>query len=50
MVNEKDSLILNLEDEIRRLRDENKKLEDTVKWMHDLIWQMVHERENQKQA
>ena len=49
MVNEKDSLILNLEDEVRRLRDENKKLEDTVKWMHDLIWQMVHERENQKQ-
>ena len=50
MVNEKDSLILNLEDEVRRLRDENKKLEDTVKWMYDLIWQMVHERENQKQA
>ena len=50
MVNEKDSLILNLEDEVRRLRDENKKLEDTVKWMHDLIWQMGRERENHKQA
>ncbi len=36
-----------LEQEIARLRDENKKLEDTVKWMHDLIWQMVREREDE---
>lgn len=48
MIDEKDTLILNLESEIRRLRDENKKLEDTVKWMHDLIWQMVKEREGEK--
>lgn len=48
MVDEKDTLICNLENEIRRLRDENRKLEDTVKWMHDLIWQMVKEREEQK--
>ena len=48
MIDEKDTLIQNLEGEIRRLRDENKKLEDTVKWMHDLIWQMVRERENEK--
>ena len=45
MVDEKDQLIYNLETEVRRLRDENKKLEDTVQWMHDLIWQMVRERE-----
>ena len=35
-----------LENEVHRLRDENKKLEDTVKWMHDLIWQLVKERED----
>lgn len=35
-----------LETEVARLRDENKKLEDTVKWMHDLIWQLVKERED----
>jgi len=45
MLDEKDTLICNLETEIRRLRDENKKLEETVQWMHDLIWQMVKERE-----
>lgn len=45
MNNEKDTLIYNLENEIRRLRDENKKLEETIEWMHDLIWQMVKERE-----
>jgi len=45
MMNEKDKLIHNLEAEVVRLRDENKKLEETVKWMHDLIWQMVKERE-----
>lgn len=45
MMSEKDKLIHNLEAEVVRLRDENKKLEDTVKWMHDLIWQMVKERE-----
>lgn len=48
MTDEKDILIYNLESEIRRLRDENKKLEETVNWMHDLIWQMVKEREEQK--
>ena len=41
MIDEKDQLISNLENEVRRLRDENKKLEETVQWMHDLIWQMV---------
>lgn len=35
-----------LENEIHHLRNENKKLEETVKWMHDLIWQMVKERED----
>ena len=50
MIDEKDTVIINLENEIRRLRDENKKLEDTVKWMHDLIWQMVKEREAKKEA
>jgi len=48
MMDEKDKLIYNLENEIRRLRDENKKLEETVQWMHDLIWQMVKEREESK--
>lgn len=48
MNNEKDTLIYNLENEIRRLRDENKKLEETIEWMHDLIWQMVKEREEQQ--
>ena len=37
--------IKKLENEIARLRDENNKLEETVKWMHDLIWQLVKERE-----
>lgn len=45
---EKDKAIYSLEQEISRLRDENKKLEDTVQWMHDLIWKMVREREEQK--
>lgn len=45
MIDEKDKLIHSLEAEVLRLRDENKKLEDTVQWMHDLIWQMVKERE-----
>ena len=36
MIDEKDQLISNLENEVRRLRDENKKLEETVQWMHDL--------------
>lgn len=45
-MDEKDKLIHNLEAEIIRLNDENKKLEETVQWMHDLIWQMVKEREN----
>ena len=48
MIDEKDQLISNLENEVRRLRDENKKLEETVQWMHDLIWQMVRERDEQK--
>lgn len=37
-----------LEEEIIQLRAENKKLSDTVQWMHDLIWQLVREREEQK--
>lgn len=37
-----------LEQEVARLRDENKKLEETVAWMHDLIWQLVKEREDEK--
>lgn len=45
---EKDKTIYALEQEIARLRDENKKLEETVQWMHDLIWKMVREREEQK--
>lgn len=45
MKDSKDQLISSLETEVRHLRDENKKLEDTVQWMHDLIWQMVRERE-----
>lgn len=45
---EKDKTIYSLEEEIARLRDENKKLEETVQWMHDLIWKMVREREEQK--
>ena len=48
MMDEKDKLITDLENEIRRLRDENKKLEETVEWMHGLIWQMVREREGMK--
>ena len=48
MIDEKDQLISDLENEIRRLRDENKKLEETVQWMHDLIWKMVRDREGQK--
>ena len=31
MIDEKDQLISNLENEVRRLRDENKKLEETVR-------------------
>lgn len=50
MIDEKDQLISDLENEIRRLRDENKKLEETVQWMHDLIWQMVKEREELKEG
>lgn len=45
---EKDKTIYSLEQEINRLLDENKKLEETVQWMHDLIWKMVREREEQK--
>lgn len=48
LINEWQKSIVVLEQEVARLRDENKKLEDTVKWMHDLIWQMVREREEEK--
>ena len=48
MIDEKDQLINNLENEVRRLRDENKKLEETVQWMHDLIWQMVEKEKNKR--
>lgn len=44
-MDEKDMMIHKLEAEIIRLSDANKKLEETVQWMHDLIWQMVKERE-----
>lgn len=50
MMDEKDKQIEVLKNELNRLRDENKKLEDTVQWMHDLIWQMVREREAGKEA
>ena len=46
IIDEWQKTIASLEQEIARLRDENKKLEDTVKWMHDLIWQLVKERED----
>ena len=49
MIDEKDQLISNLENEVRRLRDENKKLEETVQWIHDLIWQIdVYKRQVQE--
>lgn len=46
LISEWEKTIKALENEVHRLRDENKKLEDTVKWMHDLIWQLVKERED----
>ena len=46
LISEWEKSIKALENEVYRLRDENKKLEDTVKWMHDLIWQLVKERED----
>ena len=48
IIDEWQKTIASLEEEIARLRDENNKLEETVKWMHDLIWQMVREREDEK--
>ena len=48
IIGEWQKTIASLEQEIARLRDENNKLEETVKWMHDLIWQMVREREDEK--
>ena len=48
IIDEWQKTIASLEQEIARLRDENNKLEETVKWMHDLIWQMVREREDEK--
>ena len=46
LISEWEKSMKNLENEVARLRDENKKLEETVKWMHDLIWQLVKERED----
>ncbi|MBQ7796698.1 MAG: hypothetical protein IJ374_09095 [Lachnospiraceae bacterium] len=46
LISEWEKSIKVLENEVHRLRDENKKLEDTVKWMHDLIWELVKERED----
>ena len=46
IIGEWQKTIAALEQEIARLRDENNKLEETVKWMHDLIWQLVKERED----
>ena len=48
LISEWEKSIKVLEQEVARLRDENKKLEETVKWMHDLIWQLVKEREDEK--
>lgn len=48
IIGEWQKTIAALEQEIARLRDENNKLEETVKWMHDLIWQLVREREDEK--
>lgn len=48
LISEWEKSIKSLENEVLRLRDENKKLEETVKWMHDLIWQLVKEREDEK--
>lgn len=48
LISEWEKSIKVLENEVLRLRDENKKLEETVKWMHDLIWQLVKEREDEK--
>ena len=48
IIGEWQKTIASLEQEIARLRDENNKLEETVKWMHDLIWQLVREREDEK--
>ena len=47
IIGEWQKTIASLEQEIARLRDENNKLEETVKWMLDLIWQMVREREDE---
>ena len=47
IIGEWQKTIASLEQEIARLRDENNKLEETVKWMHDLIWHMVREREDE---
>ena len=47
IIGEWQKTIASLEQEIARLRDENNKLEETVKWMHDLIWQMVRECEDE---
>ena len=47
IIGEWQKTIASLEQEIARIRDENNKLEETVKWMHDLIWQMVREREDE---
>ncbi len=37
-----------LEQEVAELRAENRRLEHTIEWMHDLIWQMLKERESRK--
>ena len=46
LISEWEQSMKKLENEIARLRDENNKLEETVKWMHDLIWELVKERED----
>ena len=46
LISEWEKSIKALENEVHRLRNENKKLEETVKWMHDLIWDLVKERED----
>ena len=46
LISEWEQSMKKLENESARLRDENNKLEETVKWMHDLIWELVKERED----
>ncbi len=37
-----DQYIEDLENQLHRLEAENKQQEETIKWMHDLIWELIH--------